>query len=44
MFEMARPDGSFISLNLASHSRATSQEQATDGTDGTLRAALLLEK
>lgn len=40
----ARPLGSFLPLKEASHARASAVEQATLGTLGTLRAALLLGK
>ena len=40
----ARPLGSFMFLNAASHSRAMAVEQATLASLGTLRAALSLGK
>ena len=40
----ARPLGSFWPWNEASHASASAVEQATEGTEGTLRAALSLGK
>lgn len=41
---MERPLGSFMFLKAASQARASGVEQATLGTEGTLRAALSHEK